>query len=186
MERTIGSLKNFVLTYAKEKDHDNLETMVEFALSAPRFAPNATLKITLFEAHYDREANTFLRNLTKKPSLQNLNWEKVLKQKSARLDSNEERASNLPHPRATNWAETSDAEYDVEHINHPRKLAEDQLVAIADKGPAPRDTNRNGNSEGIKKPESEKQTPRCPSRRKELLFQRIKDHNQSINHKNKK
>ena len=67
VERTIGSLKNFVLTYAKEKDQCNLETMVERALSALRFAPNATLKITPFEAHHGREANTVFLNLTKKP-----------------------------------------------------------------------------------------------------------------------
>ena len=79
VERTIGSLKNFVLTYAKEKDSGNLESMVERALSALRFAPNATLKILPFEAHHGREANTVLRNLTKKPSLQNLHWDRVLK-----------------------------------------------------------------------------------------------------------
>ena len=79
VERTIGSLKNFVLTSVKEKDHGNLETMVERALSALRFALNATLKITPFEAHHGREANFVLRNLTKKLSLQNLNWERVLK-----------------------------------------------------------------------------------------------------------
>ena len=73
---TIGRLKNFVLTYAREKDHGNLETMVEDALSALRFGPNATLKIAPFEAHQCRESNTVLRNLTKKPSLQNLNWER--------------------------------------------------------------------------------------------------------------
>ena len=38
-------LKNFVLTCAKEKDQGNLESMVERALNALRFAPNATLKI---------------------------------------------------------------------------------------------------------------------------------------------
>ena len=127
--------------------------MVERALSALRSAANATLKITPFEAHHGREANTVLRNLTKKPSLQNLNLEKVLGQKSACLDSIDLRAINLLHPRATNWGERSDAEYDVEHINHPRKLAEDQLVAFADNGPAPRDTKKHGNSEGIQKPE---------------------------------
>ena len=102
MERIIGSLKNFVLTCAKEKDQGNLESMVERALNALRFAPNATLKITPSETHHGREAKTVLRNLTKKPSLQNLNWEKVLRQKSACLDSSNPRASNLPHPRATN------------------------------------------------------------------------------------
>ena len=44
VKRTIGSLKIFVLTYAKEKDSGNLESMIERALSALRFAPNATLK----------------------------------------------------------------------------------------------------------------------------------------------
>ena len=48
-------------------------TLVERALSALRFAPNATLKISPFEAHHGREANAVLGNLTKKPSLQNLN-----------------------------------------------------------------------------------------------------------------
>ena len=76
--------------------------MVEHALSALRLAPNATLKITPFEAHHGREANTVLRNLTKILSLQNLNWEKTLGQKSACLDSSDPRASNLQHPRATN------------------------------------------------------------------------------------
>ena len=87
VERTIDSLKNFVLTYAKEKDSGNLESMIERALSALRFAPNATLKISPFEAHHGREANTVLRNLTKKPTLQNLNWDRVLKQNSAYFDS---------------------------------------------------------------------------------------------------
>ena len=44
VERTIGSLKNFVLTYAREKDSGNFESMVERALSALRFAPNAHSK----------------------------------------------------------------------------------------------------------------------------------------------
>ena len=101
-----------------------------------------------------------------------------MRQKSACLETSDPRAINLPHPRATNGSETSDAEYDVEHINHPRKLAEDQLVAIADNGPVPRDTKRQGNSEGIQTPESENRTPRLPSKRTELLFQRIKDRNQ--------
>ena len=87
-----------------------------------------TLKLTPFEAPHGWEANTVLRNLTKKSSLQNLIWEKVLRQKSACLDSSDPGSSILPHPRATNWFERSDAEYDVEHINHPRQLAEDQLV----------------------------------------------------------
>ena len=123
VERTIGSLKNFVLTYAKEKDTGNLESIVERALSALRFAPNSTLKKSPFEAHHDREANTVLRNITKKPTLQNLNWDRVLKQKSTYLDSTDPRGSKFPQPMATDWEERSDIDYDVEHMNQPRRLA---------------------------------------------------------------
>ena len=119
VERTIGSMKNFVLTYAKEKDSGNLESMIERALSALRFAPNATLKISQFEAHHGREANTVLRNLTKKPNLQKLNWARVLKQKSAYLDSTDLRNQKSLQPMATNWEERSDVEFDVDHMNHP-------------------------------------------------------------------
>ena len=101
VERTIGSLKNYVLTYAKEKDSANIESMVERALSALRFVPNATLKISPFETHHGREADTVLRKLTKKPSLQNLNWNRVLKQKSACLDSTDPQAIKFPPPMAT-------------------------------------------------------------------------------------
>ena len=69
VERTIGSIKNSLLTYAREDKPEPLDRMDERALGALRFAKNATLKITPFEAHHNREANTVLRNLTKKPSL---------------------------------------------------------------------------------------------------------------------
>ena len=38
VERTIGSLKNFVLTYASEKEHESLKFMVDKALGALRFS----------------------------------------------------------------------------------------------------------------------------------------------------
>ena len=71
----------------------------------------------------------------------------VLKRKSAFLDSNDQRAVNLPHPEMTNWEDRSDADYDVEHINHPRKLVEDPLVSIADMGTAPADATKNSRRE---------------------------------------
>ena len=80
VERTIGGIKNFVLTYAKEENHGNLDTMVERALGALRLAPNATFKMSPFEAPHGREANTFLHNLNKKHSLQNLNWDEMLRE----------------------------------------------------------------------------------------------------------
>ena len=42
VERTIGSLTNFVLNYASEKEHKSLESMVDKALGALRFSKNAT------------------------------------------------------------------------------------------------------------------------------------------------
>ena len=82
-ERTIGSIKNSVLTYAREEKPEPLDRMVERALGALRFAKNAILNITPFEAHHGREANTVLRILTKKPSLRNLKWDNVISSKSA-------------------------------------------------------------------------------------------------------
>ena len=74
VERTIGSITNSVLTYAREEKPEPLDRMVERALGALRFTKNATLNITPFGEHHGREAKTVLRNLTKKPSLRNLNW----------------------------------------------------------------------------------------------------------------
>ena len=66
LERTIGSLKNSLLTFAQEKHPEPLEKKIERALGALKFYKNATLKISPFEAHHGREANTVLRKLTKK------------------------------------------------------------------------------------------------------------------------
>ena len=175
VERTIGSLKNVVLTYAKEKDSGNLESIVERALSALRFAPKATVKISPFEAHHGREAKTVLRNLTKKPLLQNFNWNRVLKQKSACLDSTDPRALKFPQTMATDWEERSDVDYDVKHINHPRKLAQDQLVSVADRNPAPAVGPKQ--SVGVRSRNADAQTSNRPPKRTEFLFQRIKDSN---------
>ena len=54
--------------------------MIYRALSALRFVPHSKNKLTPFEAYHGREANTAQRNLTKKPSLKNLNWENVINQ----------------------------------------------------------------------------------------------------------
>ena len=63
---------------------------------------------------------------------------------------------------ATDWEERSDVEYDVEHMNHPRRLAQEQLVSAAD-----------GTSMvGVKQALGGKS--KQPSKRTELLFQRLK------------
>ena len=65
VERTTGSLKNSILTFVQEKHPEPWEKMIDRALRALRFSKNATLKISPFEAHHGREANTVLKNLTK-------------------------------------------------------------------------------------------------------------------------
>ena len=139
--------------------------MIERASSALRFAPNATLKISPFEAHHGREANTVLQNLTKKPTLQNLNWVRVLKQKSAYLDSTDPKNQKIPQPMATDWEERSDVEFDVDHMNHPRRLAQNQLVSAGDGTPMVGGKQALGGKS------------KQPSKRTELLFQRLKDSN---------
>ena len=111
VERTIGSLKNCVLTYATEKEHKSLESMVDKALAALRFSKNATTKLTPFEAHHGREANTVLRNFTKKPSLKNSNWKNVLKQKCLCLKENDPEMSKIAFPQHSNWEERSNLTY---------------------------------------------------------------------------
>ena len=73
VERTIGRLKNAILTYAKEKNPVFLGKMLERALGVLLFSVNATAKLTTFQAHHGCEAISVLRNLTTKPSLQHLN-----------------------------------------------------------------------------------------------------------------
>ena len=121
VERTIGSLKNKILTYAKEENPEALGNMLERALSV-----NATAKLTTLEAHHGREANTVLRNLTKKPSLQLLNWSKVLREKSSCLV--DPMVQDLRHQADTNWGVRLDLVYDIKSRSHPRKLTEEQQL----------------------------------------------------------
>ena len=89
IERTIGCLKNSILIFAREEHPKPLEMMVERALGALWFSPNATLKLKPFEAHHGKEAHTVLQKLTKKRSLSKINWSKILKSKYACLDEQE-------------------------------------------------------------------------------------------------
>ena len=126
VERTRGSLKSSILTFVQEKQPESLEKMIERALGALRFSKKATLKISPFEAHHGREANTVLRNLTKKPSLQNLDCWRVIKTKNACLDNADPNANDMPHPADTNWAVRLDLAYDISNRSHARRLTPDQ------------------------------------------------------------
>ena len=151
VERTIGSLKNFVLIYATEKEHKSLESMVDKALGALRFSKNATTKLSTFEPHHGRKANTVLRNLTKKPSLKNLNWKNVLKQKCLCLDENDPEMSKIAFPQHSNWEERSDLTYAPALRRAPIMLDSDQQMdtcpgevsGVAPKNQGSKDTGPN-------------------------------------------
>ena len=144
VERTIGSLKNSILTFAHEKIPEPLEKMVERALGALRFSKNSTLKISPFEAHHGREANTVLRNLTRKPSLQNLDWSRVKKTKNACLDATDPNVQDMPQPADTNWSVRSDLAYDIKNRTHARRLTVDQSANQDDEPSILRSANPNG------------------------------------------
>ena len=110
------------------KKPEPLDRMVERALGALSFAKNATLNITTFEAHHGREANTVLRNLTKKTSLGNLNWENAIHSKSACLDEPDPNTQAMPEPMDTNWGVRSDTEFDVKNRRHLKRLADDRIA----------------------------------------------------------
>ena len=71
-------MKNSILNYAKDENPEVLGKTLERALGVLRFSVNATTTLTTFDAHHRREANTVLRNLTKKSSHQHLDWSNIL------------------------------------------------------------------------------------------------------------
>ena len=66
--------------------------------------------------------------MTKKPNLQNLNWENVIRSKSACLDERDPIAPAMPEPIDTNWGIRSDTEYDLKNRRKPLKMADDQAT----------------------------------------------------------
>ena len=87
--------------------------------------PHSKTKLTPFEAYHGRDANTALRNLTKKLSLKNLNWKNVIKQKLSCLD----KASGLPDVELNlDWEKRSDLVYAPENRKTPRVLDEKDLI----------------------------------------------------------
>ena len=125
VERTIESIKNYVLTYLQENKNCKFGVMISRALSALRFVPHSKTKIAPFEAYHGREAITALRNLTKKPSLKNLNWNNVVNQKLSCLD----KAGNLPDVELTlNWDKRSNLVYAPENRKTPIILDDEELT----------------------------------------------------------
>ena len=122
VERTIGSVKNYVLTYLQEDKNYKFGAMISRALSALRLVPHSKTKLTPFEDCHGREANTALRNLTKKPSL---NEKFKLNQKLSCLD----KAGNLPDVELTlDWEKRSNLVYTPQNRKAPIIL-DDEVVA---------------------------------------------------------
>ena len=65
----------------------------------------------------------------------------------------------------TDWEERSDVEFDIDHMNHPRRLTQNQLVSAADGTPMVDGKQALGGKS------------KQPSKRTELLFQRLNDSN---------
>ena len=125
VKRTIGSIKNYLLTYLQENINYKFGLMISRALSALRFLPHSKTKLTPFEAYHGREANTALGNVTKKPSLKNLNWNNVINQKLSCLD----KASNLPNEELTlDWEKWSNLDHTPEIRKTPMVLDEHDLI----------------------------------------------------------
>ena len=99
--------------------------MISRALSALRFVPHSKTKLTPFEAYHGREENTAFQNLTKKPSLKNLNWRNVISLKLSCLDK-----ASGPAELELNldWEKRSDLVYAPENRKTPRVLEENDLI----------------------------------------------------------
>ena len=117
--------KNYVLTYLQENKNYKFGALISRAFSALRFVPHSKTELTPFEAYHGREANTVLRNLTKKPSLKNLNWNNVVNQNLSCLD----KAGNVPEVELTlDWEKKSDLVYAPQNRKTPIFL-DDEVVA---------------------------------------------------------
>ena len=76
---------------------------------------------------------------------------------------------------ATDWEERSEIDYDAEHMNHPRRRTEEQLVSVMDWTSTPAGGLKH--TVVVKSRDANAQTSNRPSKRTELLFQRVKDTN---------
>ena len=125
VERTIGSIKKYVLTYLQENKNYKFGLKISRALSALRFVAHSKTKLTPLEAYLGREANKAIRNLMKKPSLKNLNWKNVSNQKLFCLD----KASGLIDVELTlDWEKRSNLVYAPGNCKTPRVLDDHDLI----------------------------------------------------------
>ena len=125
IERTIGSINNYVLTYLREDKNQKYGMMTSRTLSVLRFIPHSKIKLTPFEAYHGREGNTAFRNLTKKPSLKYLNWKNAINHKIQCLD---EASGLLEVELNLDCEKRSDLVYALQNRKTPRVLEEHELA----------------------------------------------------------
>ena len=124
VERLIRTLKSrlSVMKIDNRNKPYKLASDVAELIKTLRIAPNATTKITPFEAHFGRKSKTPLSNIAKSPKLSNLSWENI---KLACLDQ-----KLLTKPALTAeamWNRDVNSE-DKLDINYRQKQQEPQLV----------------------------------------------------------
>ena len=61
----------------------------------------------------------------------------------------------MPDPTQTNWIESSDTEYDVEYIDKPRRLGDDQLIRASRDDRTAKKARGGSGSKGAKEPKAE-------------------------------
>ena len=123
VERLIRTLKSrlSVMKIDNRNKPYKLASDVAELIKTLRITPNATTKITPFEAHFGRKPNTPLSNIATSPKSSNLSWENI---KLACLDQ-----KLLTKPALTAeamWNRDANSEDDLD-INYRQKQNEPQL-----------------------------------------------------------
>ena len=79
VERLIRTLKSRLAIIKIDKNNKpyKLASDVAELIKTLRITPNATTKVTPFEAHFGRRPNTSLTNFSTSPKLSNLSWENI-------------------------------------------------------------------------------------------------------------
>ena len=124
VERLIGTLKSRLSVMKIDNRNKPYKLALDVAelIKTLRITPNATTKITPFEAHFDRKPNTPLSNIATSPKSSNLSWENI---KLACLDQ-----KLLTKPALTAeamWNRDMNSK-DVLDINYRQRQQEPQLV----------------------------------------------------------
>ena len=122
---SLGSLKTQYWLSSKEKSR----TLGEEDWKGPRcsqiFKECNVKNLAIRGASWSRSKHC-PKKPYEKPSLQNLNWSRVIKTKKACLDDADPNVRDMPHPTDANWGVRSGLVYDIKHRSHARKLTNEQ------------------------------------------------------------